>query len=722
MTNTITAAAVALVVLLISVYWRRMAAKQIKDDTKNQAGIKLTESELLAKRRKARRIPSFLMWLAVIILIVIGVYSVWSFFSTRAPKPATGTEASSEAGTTEPETEPTSEPESETAPEEETPAETADNSEEEVQSDTEEPETAEEQIVSEDTALAAVKTMATFSERLGEVLSSPAATQPTTGVLEQTTEEQSEATATPTATPEATAQPTATPQAEAQGVKATLDLSEVNAGLSKLASLCAIADERVEIDGIGVIKMDPYFLQREYQSYRMRTKLHADWRELDYLQEHMAEYLFGTSSIDMLMYPNFVDWDWIEQAAGTQKVTYDDLKGVDLDDHDKVLALLDKRLPEWEKEWDALPAEEQIRIMNEKAKLAICNCPAMAEAWYLAFCDSEGIYQAYSSELDDIGRRFDEAFDLEGKDRTKDKVGREVWLTRLEGVEIFDPEHEEYSATYNDEYFINIAAPLCSFFDGLTDVGIQKPRSYSHWSLPRLGKNSALRRVAHLEYLDDYYALIKTCPAKSGGIAYKYGMNAADFRPEKFPVTKYERSTPPPKEKEQEKEQEKQQTTETVTTTTTTTTTSENPGSTPTPNPTPNPTPTPTPKDGEGAKKSEVDPVNQGNANVDGGNQEPGSDKEQDNSKEIENNKNYTPAETAKPTTSSDSSSNSSSNDTVHEGNTEVSKPITETGSSGTATSTTTTENSDGSTTVTEVKKDINSERNDAANENFQGF
>ncbi len=558
-------------------------------------------------------------------------------------------------------------------------------------------------------------------------------------------------------------------------------------GLARFTALLTTDDTVYAVNEI--IRINPDWANIEFGQYRMDTKLHSDWEEQDWLHEYMGTFSYdGEVAIDLLMFPAWSDWEWLEQASGTCKVTAEDLLNVDLSDHEALKKLIkDKKVPQWQGAWKALSDEEKANRIDELVYISIINCPGAAEAWYLGFCEAPGVYEACKDILDDIGRRFDEAYDLTRTITVKDKngvvrevtpedkdypKGRERWLTYPENVDFFNPERPEFSATYSDEYFEEIAAQLCHIYSSLKTGKIQALKTDKHWCLPRL-LHSNMRRAAAANYTDSLPALIKTMPGKNGELAYKFGVNISDMRPELFSITVYERIIEKPKPQEPvnpwlhiryqyedgtkaaephdsqhaagegyrvvspvisgylcdkpvvEGTMPGHDVYEVVTYKKLgpPPVIKDDPDPTPTP-PTPTPTPPPTPPTPEDKKDDTKDPVNQNNAETGGGEQEPGLDERQDIEEEEDNAENHptppptTPTPPPTPPTPPQSDSDAS-DDTTHEGDSDSSSNG---GQSGTITTETTTDNGDGTTTTTETTTDTDSERNEASEENFSGF
>lgn len=560
-------------------------------------------------------------------------------------------------------------------------------------------------------------------------------------------------------------------------------------GLARFTALLTTDDTVYAVNEI--IRINPDWANIEFGQYRMDTKLHSDWEEQDWLHEYMGTFSYdGEVAIDLLMFPAWSDWEWLEQASGTRKVTAEDLLNVDLSDHEALKKLIkDKKVPQWQGAWKALSDEEKANRIDELVYISIINCPGAAEAWYLGFCEAPGVYEACKDILDDIGRRFDEAYDLTRTITVKDKngvvrevtpedkdypKGRERWLTYPENVDFFNPERPEFSATYSDEYFEAIAAQLCHIYSSLKTGKIQALKTDKHWCLPRL-LHSNMRRAAAANYTDSLPALIKTMPGKNGEMAYKFGVNISDMRPELFSITVYERIIEKPKPQEPvnpwlhiryqyedgtkaaephdsqhaagegyrvvspvisgylcdkpvvEGTMPGHDVYEVVTYKKLgpPPVIKDDPDPTPTPpTPTPTPTPPPTPPTPEDKKDDTKDPVNQNNAETGGGEQEPGLDERQDIEEEEDNAENHptppptTPTPPPTPPTPPQSDSDAS-DDTTHEGDSDSSSNG---GQSGTITTETTTDNGDGTTTTTETTTDTDSERNEASEENFSGF
>lgn len=322
-------------------------------------------------------------------------------------------------------------------------------------------------------------------------------------------------------------------------------------------------------------------------------------------------------------------------------------------------------------------------------------------------------------------------------------------------------------------------AQLCHIYSSLKTGKIQALKTDKHWCLPRL-LHSNMRRATAANYTDSLPALIKIMPGKNGELAYKFGVNISDMRPELFSITVYERIIEKPKPQEPvnpwlhiryqyedgtkaaephdsqhaagegyrvvspvisgylcdkpvvEGTMPGHDVYEVVTYKKLgpPPVIKDDPDPTPTPTPTPPPTPPtppptpPTPPTPEDEKDDTKDPVNQDNAETGGGEQEPGLDERQDIEEEEDNAENHptpppttpTPPPTPPAPPQSDSDA---SDDTTHEGDSDSSSNG---GQSGTITTETTTDNGDGTTTTTETTTDTDSERNEASEENFSGF
>lgn len=586
--------------------------------------------------------------------------------------------------------------------------------------------------------------------------------------------------ATPTPTPEATASSNGSAEEEpkAENITTAEELrdkgyAEASKGWSWLNAMVVPDETFVPVNTI--IKIDANWAYRRFGQYRMDTMLHLDWADADWMMEYLSTKSYnGQISDDILALPAFVDYDWIEQAMGTRRVTAEDLMSIDLNDHEAIKKLVDGHWTEWQKEYNALTLEEKMAKVDETVCFLIVNMEGYAEAWYLAFKECDGIYMAAKDVLDGMDRYFIDDYNLEGKNPKTEAVGRECHLVYPENADYFNPDRPEFSATFSDDYFENVTAQLCNIYMELHSNGFKTIKTDTHWCLPRLTE-SALRHAVPANYADKYEALIKILYGKGGELAYKLGVNVTDMRPMIFPVTAYERQNPPSKTETKYPfviyyvyennggtaaptygpEQLKAGTWRQVTSPTIAGYTPDikvvegtmpaapwtvivtyrkdtpppnndepNPG----PGPGPTPGPTPGPNDGEGAKDDSADPVNQGNADAGGGEQEAGLDKEQDIAQEVEDAENYTPPAST-PTPSPSPSPNPSpaptgtpdgNGNTIFEG--DLSSQPDGGEKSGTVTSTTVTDNGNGTTTTVETETDTDSERNEASQESFSGF
>lgn len=238
---------------------------------------------------------------------------------------------------------------------------------------------------------------------------------------------------------------------------------------------------------------------------------------------------------------------------------------------------LEKQVKVWKEAYAALTTDEKISQEYDWVILNIINDPVYCDAWAQAFAvDPEIVRQ--NPWLTEGLKRWDEYYDVTGKDLDKDLVGQERALMVVKGyeatVQALDAEEAWKQLAYvgdTDEQFY-YAARVAALFEYFTPKGFEAKESWKNWHMP-VCADLALTRTEEADYQESKTALVLWNRDKELKTRIEIGVNALDGRPIIYQTTVHKTKDTTP---------------ETPATTT-------KPPKT-TPNPTPNNTPTVDPK------------------------------------------------------------------------------------------------------------------------------
>lgn len=575
---------------------------------------------------------------------------------------------------------------------------------------------------------------------------------------------------------------TTEPQPESKTMTATAIRERVATESTLAWSNFAEAMGKVSVTN-SIVKIDPDEIDRLFSKYYLDIPLHLDWEEANWLKERIAEAGRGHSD-DMIGFPVYggiESWLWYDQAIGCREVTAEDLKGVDLTDHEAVWKIVEPKMEAWKKEYYELSTEEQNSRVDELMLYAFNNMSSFSQMGAMTFSDMEWFYLSAKSILDDISYRYEVAYDIIEKDKKTEAVGRECFMEYPEDVEFFDPDRPWLNAVYTQDFHDNISGQISMLYMRFTAQETGKFTTDRHWCYPKT-TTTALRQVAPASYtekngvflrklsegkygedvedllanLDDGRLAIKVESRKTGtprdtkpteynlDIDYVYADGSPTNIPHYHAVLKfgdayrivspeiqgYTCDTPVVEGTMPARDiyykvvyRKPSQTNKQDDTPSSGTPNDETPPDDDTP---PTEEENPPDENKELPKEPVAEPSQNGDGENGGGNNtgnEDGTDKDQketEDSYEDDWNQKQEEDSSKNDTANNNNQNNGDNNNgTTHEGN---SNSSSNGGQSGTVTSTVTTDNGDGTSTTTEIKSDTNSERNEASEENFSGF
>lgn len=269
-----------------------------------------------------------------------------------------------------------------------------------------------------------------------------------------------------------------------------------------------------------IVKIDSDTIRLILSSYYLDVPLHLDWEEADWLKKRIADEGKG-AAYDLMgfpMYGGIDSWLWFDQAIGCRQVTAEDLKGVDLTDHDAVWAITKPKLEAWEKEFNELSSAEQQSRIDELVLYALNNMSGYDDMAAQAFRSEEWLYWSAKSIFDDIQYWYDTAYDIAGKD-VNDRntaVGRECFMEFPDDVEFFNPDKHEYNAVYKEEFRYDVMGQLSMIYiENFAASDIKTYTTDMHWCYPN-GVEARLRRATLAPYTEKGIFMRKTYYGKHG--------------------------------------------------------------------------------------------------------------------------------------------------------------------------------------------------------------
>lgn len=291
-------------------------------------------------------------------------------------------------------------------------------------------------------------------------------------------------------------------QSESEAMTATAIRERVASESTLAWSNFAEAMGKVSVTN-SIVKIDPDEIDRLFSKYYLDIPLHLDWEEANWLKERIAEAGRGHSD-DMIGFPVYggiESWLWYDQAIGCREVTAEDLKGVDLTDHEAVWKIVEPKMEAWKKEYYELSTEEQNSRVDELMLYAFNNMSSFSQMGAMTFSDMEWFYLSAKSILDDISYRYEVAYDIIEKDKKTEAVGRECFMEYPEDVEFFDPDRPWLNAVYTQDFHDNISGQISMLYMRFTAQETGKFTTDRHWCYPKT-TTTALRQVAPASYTE----------------------------------------------------------------------------------------------------------------------------------------------------------------------------------------------------------------------------
>lgn len=295
---------------------------------------------------------------------------------------------------------------------------------------------------------------------------------------------------------------TTEPQPESKTMTATAIRERVATESTLALSNFAEAMEKVSVTN-SIVKINPNEIDRLFSKYYLDIPLHLDFEDANWLKERISEAGRGHSDdlIGFPVYGGIESWLWYDQAIGCREVTAEDLKGVDLTDHEAVWKIVEPKMEAWEKEYYELSTEEQNSRVDELMLYAFNNMSSFSQMGAMTFSDMEWFYLSAKSILDDISYRYEVAYDIIEKDKKTEAVGRECFMEYPEDVEFFDPDRPWLNAVYTQDFHDNISGQISMLYMRFTAQETGKFTTDRHWCYPKT-TTTALRQVAPASYTE----------------------------------------------------------------------------------------------------------------------------------------------------------------------------------------------------------------------------
>lgn len=291
-------------------------------------------------------------------------------------------------------------------------------------------------------------------------------------------------------------------EAETEAMTATAIRERVASESTLALSNFAEAMEKVSVTN-SIVKIDPNEIDRLFSKYYLDIPLHLDFEDANWLKERISEAGRGHSDdlIGFPVYGGIESWLWYDQAIGCREVTAEDLKGVDLTDHEAVWKIVEPKMEAWEKEYYELSTEEQNSRVDELMLYAFNNMSSFSQMGAMTFSDMEWFYLSAKSILDDINYRYEVAYDIIEKDKKTEAVGRECFMEYPEDVEFFDPDRPWLNAVYTQDFHDNISGQISMLYMRFTAQETGKFTTNRHWCYPKT-TTTALRQIAPASYTE----------------------------------------------------------------------------------------------------------------------------------------------------------------------------------------------------------------------------
>lgn len=291
-------------------------------------------------------------------------------------------------------------------------------------------------------------------------------------------------------------------QPESEAMTATAIRERVATESTLALSNFAEAMEKVSVTN-SIVKINPNEIDRLFSKYYLDIPLHLDFEDANWLKERISEAGRGHSDdlIGFPVYGGIESWLWYDQAIGCREVTAEDLKGVDLTDHEAVWKIVEPKMEAWEKEYYELSTEEQNSRVDELMLYAFNNMSSFSQMGAMTFSDMEWFYLSAKSILDDISYRYEVAYDIIEKDKKTEVVGRECFMEYPEDVEFFDPDRPWLNAVYTQDFHDNISGQISMLYMRFTAQETGKFTTDRHWCYPKT-TTTALRQVAPASYTE----------------------------------------------------------------------------------------------------------------------------------------------------------------------------------------------------------------------------